>query len=471
MWRLMSSVMSSTRAEKRYSPPRASILVRMPSTTVTRRKVPIWGLARGQDFLGGAGCDELGEQFAGQVAGILDAAVELAVGEGAGAALAELDVGLGVEDAAAPEAPGVAGALADELAAFEDERAEPHLGEGEGGHQATGAGADDDRARRGRRGVDGRAVARVLGGADARVVDGGFVAQLHVDGVDQVDRGAAAGVIAAAGDGQAEQVLGGMARRVSTRLAQGVGRVVEGEFQFGQTEHGQGLAQPSWRAKALSGVCPPRWKRPPPSSVPSRCLLQSGRPARRRDLARCKPVQPRRATMKLYFAPGACSIGIHLLLEEVGKPYETERVNLQQGEQYKPPFVEVNPKSKVPTLARDDGSVLTGVFRPSPTGWRRRFRPRTCCRATSTSRLGRWSYRLCRRHDPHAGVRAAVPLVQHHAECGGRGDGGRRAGGKSRRRALPCWTRRWRARTTRSARSRSQTRPFSTPSSGPSGSG
>jgi glutathione S-transferase len=63
--------------------------------------------------------------------------------------------------------------------------------------------------------------------------------------------------------------------------------------------------------------------------------------------------------MKLYFSPGACSIGIHVLLEEIGKPYEAERVNLQQGEQYKPPFVEVNPKSKVPTLVKDDGSVLT----------------------------------------------------------------------------------------------------------------
>jgi glutathione S-transferase len=63
--------------------------------------------------------------------------------------------------------------------------------------------------------------------------------------------------------------------------------------------------------------------------------------------------------MKLYYSPGACSIGIHVLLEEIGKPYETERVNLQQGEQYKPPFTGVNPKSKVPTLARDDGSILT----------------------------------------------------------------------------------------------------------------
>ena len=63
--------------------------------------------------------------------------------------------------------------------------------------------------------------------------------------------------------------------------------------------------------------------------------------------------------MKLYYAPGACSIGIHVLLEEIGKPYESVRVNLQQGEQYQPKFTTVNPKSKVPTLVRDDGSTLT----------------------------------------------------------------------------------------------------------------
>jgi glutathione S-transferase len=63
--------------------------------------------------------------------------------------------------------------------------------------------------------------------------------------------------------------------------------------------------------------------------------------------------------MKLFYAPGACSIGIHVLLEEIGKPYEAVAVNLREGEQYKPGFTAVNPKSKVPTLQRDDGSVLT----------------------------------------------------------------------------------------------------------------
>jgi glutathione S-transferase len=34
-------------------------------------------------------------------------------------------------------------------------------------------------------------------------------------------------------------------------------------------------------------------------------------------------------------------------------------VNFREGEQYKPEFTAINPKSKVPTLIRDDGSVLT----------------------------------------------------------------------------------------------------------------
>ncbi|MDO9710017.1 glutathione S-transferase family protein [Paracraurococcus lichenis] len=63
--------------------------------------------------------------------------------------------------------------------------------------------------------------------------------------------------------------------------------------------------------------------------------------------------------MKLYYGPGACSIGIHVLLEEIGRPYEAVAVNLREGAQYKPDFTAVNPKSKVPTLVRDDGSVLT----------------------------------------------------------------------------------------------------------------
>ena len=77
--------------------------------------------------------------------------------------------------------------------------------------------------------------------------------------------------------------------------------------------------------------------------------------------------------MKLYYAPGACSLGIHVLLEEIGKPYETATVKLMEGAQYKPEFTAINPKSKVPTLVRDDGSVLTEF--PAIAYWLARANP------------------------------------------------------------------------------------------------
>jgi len=63
--------------------------------------------------------------------------------------------------------------------------------------------------------------------------------------------------------------------------------------------------------------------------------------------------------MKLFYAPGACSMGIHIVLEEIGKPYELSKLDIHGGENYRPPFSELNPKGKVPTLQRDDGSVVT----------------------------------------------------------------------------------------------------------------
>ncbi len=63
--------------------------------------------------------------------------------------------------------------------------------------------------------------------------------------------------------------------------------------------------------------------------------------------------------MKLFYAPGACSLGIHVLLEESGAPFEPTLLNIREGEQFKPEFTSINAKSKVPTLVRDDESVVT----------------------------------------------------------------------------------------------------------------
>lgn len=77
--------------------------------------------------------------------------------------------------------------------------------------------------------------------------------------------------------------------------------------------------------------------------------------------------------MKLYYSPGACSLGIHVLLNEIGKPFEGAPTLLAKQEQHKPEFVAKNPKSKVPTLERDDGTVLTEF--PAIAVWLARTNP------------------------------------------------------------------------------------------------
>ncbi len=63
--------------------------------------------------------------------------------------------------------------------------------------------------------------------------------------------------------------------------------------------------------------------------------------------------------MKLYYMNNACSLGIHFLLTEIGKPFEIEKVDFMESAQYKPEFVKLNPKSKVPLLQLDDGQVIS----------------------------------------------------------------------------------------------------------------
>jgi glutathione S-transferase len=63
--------------------------------------------------------------------------------------------------------------------------------------------------------------------------------------------------------------------------------------------------------------------------------------------------------MKLFYSPGACSLGIHALLEEIGKPFEPVLTNVREGANRAPAYLALNPKAKVPALQRDDGSILT----------------------------------------------------------------------------------------------------------------
>ena len=61
----------------------------------------------------------------------------------------------------------------------------------------------------------------------------------------------------------------------------------------------------------------------------------------------------------LCYAKKTCSIGIHVLLEEIGTPYDLRIVDFSKGEQKTPEYKALNPKGKVAALVRQDGSVLT----------------------------------------------------------------------------------------------------------------
>jgi len=63
--------------------------------------------------------------------------------------------------------------------------------------------------------------------------------------------------------------------------------------------------------------------------------------------------------MKLYYAPGACSMAAHIVLAESGLPYSITRVNLKDktteaGEDY----TQINPKGYVPCVRLDNGALI-----------------------------------------------------------------------------------------------------------------
>ena len=64
--------------------------------------------------------------------------------------------------------------------------------------------------------------------------------------------------------------------------------------------------------------------------------------------------------MKLYYAPGACSLAPHIALRESGLPFDLVKVNLankttEAGDDY----WATNRKGSVPAVKLDDGQVLT----------------------------------------------------------------------------------------------------------------
>ena len=66
--------------------------------------------------------------------------------------------------------------------------------------------------------------------------------------------------------------------------------------------------------------------------------------------------------MKLYYAPGACSLAPHIVAREAGLSPDLEKVDLANRTTASGrSFLEVNPKGYVPALQVQDGTVMTEV--------------------------------------------------------------------------------------------------------------
>jgi glutathione S-transferase len=65
-------------------------------------------------------------------------------------------------------------------------------------------------------------------------------------------------------------------------------------------------------------------------------------------------------SLKLYYAPGACSFVPHAMLELSGAAFEPISVKLHKGEQRSAEYLALNPRGQVPVLV-DGGEVLTQI--------------------------------------------------------------------------------------------------------------
>lgn len=64
--------------------------------------------------------------------------------------------------------------------------------------------------------------------------------------------------------------------------------------------------------------------------------------------------------MKLYYAPGACSLSDHIALIEAGRSFEIEAVDMATKRTASgADFLRINPKGYVPALVLDSGETVT----------------------------------------------------------------------------------------------------------------
>jgi len=64
---------------------------------------------------------------------------------------------------------------------------------------------------------------------------------------------------------------------------------------------------------------------------------------------------------KLYYSPGACSMSIHVALNECNQPVTLEKLDMAAGQNRTPDFLKINPRGQVPVLMDGDQIIREGA--------------------------------------------------------------------------------------------------------------
>jgi glutathione S-transferase len=65
--------------------------------------------------------------------------------------------------------------------------------------------------------------------------------------------------------------------------------------------------------------------------------------------------------LTIYYSPMSSAVRAIWALEELGIPYEKQRLHLDKGEQKSPDYLKVNPNGKVPALADGDAKMFESI--------------------------------------------------------------------------------------------------------------